>query len=325
MKSTSVSQPPCPTRCATRRCACRATSSKRRRRLRPARVADLGLALGGRTAQAVTFSRDLDRLNVIVDSNALVAARLSSTQNSLGQLSSRRAGLPLQRDQRRFGRFVASSRSPPARRHDAAADLDPQHQRQRRIFVRRHQHRRQADQRLHRRRLPGQGGIRCLASCRISASPRTTLPRPTSPPPRWTISSPPIVEPQFLGSGWQGTWSNATDQRIARRIALNETIQTSVSANETASASSPWRRPRSPACSIQQHQPGAQESLLNRAVSLVGEAMADCSQSESETGIVEKPCQERQRSHEDAGRPVRRTSTIWKASTLLKPPPASRR
>jgi flagellar hook-associated protein 3 FlgL len=51
------------------------------------RVADVGLALGGRTAQSVTFSRDLDRLNVIVDSNGLVTARLASTQTSLGQLS----------------------------------------------------------------------------------------------------------------------------------------------------------------------------------------------------------------------------------------------
>ena len=44
------------------------------------RVADVGLALGGRAAQSVTFSRDLDRLNVIVDSNGLVTARLASTQ-----------------------------------------------------------------------------------------------------------------------------------------------------------------------------------------------------------------------------------------------------
>ena len=41
-----------------------------------------------------------------------------------------------------------------------------------------------------------------------------------------------VVEPQFLGAGWQGTWSNATDEGITSRIALNETVQTSVSANE---------------------------------------------------------------------------------------------
>ena len=28
------------------------------------------------------------------------------------------------------------------------------------------------------------------------------------------------VVPQFLGAGWQGNWSNATDQRIVSRIAL---------------------------------------------------------------------------------------------------------
>ena len=41
-----------------------------------------------------------------------------------------------------------------------------------------------------------------------------------------------VVEPQFLGAGWQGNWSNATDEGITSRIALNETVQTSVSAND---------------------------------------------------------------------------------------------
>ena len=31
------------------------------------------------------------------------------------------------------------------------------------------------------------------------------------------------LEPQFLGAGWQANWSNATDQKIVSRIALNET------------------------------------------------------------------------------------------------------
>ena len=33
-----------------------------------------------------------------------------------------------------------------------------------------------------------------------------------------------VVEPQFLGAGWQGNWSNATDEGITSRIALNETV-----------------------------------------------------------------------------------------------------
>ena len=51
------------------------------------KVADTGLALGARTAQVVSFARDLDRLNGIVDSNALVSSRLSATQMALGKLS----------------------------------------------------------------------------------------------------------------------------------------------------------------------------------------------------------------------------------------------
>ena len=51
------------------------------------KLADSGLVLGARTAQAVSFARDFERLNGIVDSNALVSSRLSSTQTALGQLS----------------------------------------------------------------------------------------------------------------------------------------------------------------------------------------------------------------------------------------------
>ena len=51
-------------------------------------VADVGLALGSNTSQSVTFSRDIDRLNGIVDSNALVSSRLTSTQDALSQLTS---------------------------------------------------------------------------------------------------------------------------------------------------------------------------------------------------------------------------------------------
>src|SRR5690606_17212419 len=52
------------------------------------KVADTGLALGAQTAQVISFTRDFDRLNGIVDSNALVSSRLSATQLALGKLTS---------------------------------------------------------------------------------------------------------------------------------------------------------------------------------------------------------------------------------------------
>ncbi len=57
------------------------------------KVYDSGLALGARTAQTVTFARDLERLNGIVDSNGLVAARLKASQEALTNIYRRRAGV----------------------------------------------------------------------------------------------------------------------------------------------------------------------------------------------------------------------------------------
>src|SRR3989337_4356661 len=51
------------------------------------KVYDSGLALGVRTAQTVTFARDLERLNGIVDSNGLVSARLKATQEALDNIT----------------------------------------------------------------------------------------------------------------------------------------------------------------------------------------------------------------------------------------------
>src|SRR5690606_12476251 len=59
---------------------------KAQKELDTGKVFDSGLALGVRTAQTVTFARDLERLSGIVDSNGLVSARLSATQEALGHI-----------------------------------------------------------------------------------------------------------------------------------------------------------------------------------------------------------------------------------------------
>ena len=103
--------------CAISRCACRPSSSKPRRNRRPARSPMSAWRSAARTAQSVTFSRDLDRLNVIVDSNGLVAARLVIDADLARPALRRRADLPVQPDHRRLGRLLAAaSRSRPARR-----------------------------------------------------------------------------------------------------------------------------------------------------------------------------------------------------------------
>ena len=96
-----------------------------------------------------------------------------------------------------------------------------------------------------------------------------------------------VVEPQFLGAGWQGTWSNATDEGITSRIALNETVQTSVSANDDG-----MRKLAMAAASVTDMFDSnvgdiARKAVLTRAVGLVGEAMSDLANLSSSTGIVE--------------------------------------
>jgi flagellar hook-associated protein 3 FlgL len=96
-----------------------------------------------------------------------------------------------------------------------------------------------------------------------------------------------VVEPQFLGTGWQANWSNATDEGITSRIALNETVQTSVSANDDA-----MRKLAMAAATVADMFDSnvsdvARKAVLNRAVSLVGESMSDLANLSSSTGIVE--------------------------------------
>jgi flagellar hook-associated protein 3 FlgL len=91
------------------------------------------------------------------------------------------------------------------------------------------------------------------------------------------------VEPQFLGSGWQGTWSNATDEQITSRIALNETTQTSVSANEDAMAAAMVTNLFSGNISD-----AAKNTVVSRAQTLVGEAIGGIVQVRSEAGLAQK-------------------------------------
>ena len=113
------------------------------------KVADAGLALGARTAQSISFARDLERLNGIVDSNGLVSSRLSATQKALDQIAAAAQDFLADADLRLVRRRAL-------RRHPASGEATlealtahPEHQLQRRAPLRRHQHRREAARRFH--------------------------------------------------------------------------------------------------------------------------------------------------------------------------------
>jgi flagellar hook-associated protein 3 FlgL len=252
------------------------------------RVADLGLALGARTGQSISFSRDLDRLKGIVDTNGLASARLSSTQDALSQVSTQ-----AQSFLRTLTTSVSGDAAPTLTFTDAQGML----------------------QSLTAVLNTSYNGEHLFAGINTDVEPINDFTSAGSPskaafdasflsyfgfaqsdPAAANITATQMddflttaVEPQILGAGWQGTWSNATDEGITSRIALNETVQTSVSANDQG-----LRKLAMAAATVfsmfdssSQVSDIGRKTLLTRAVSLVGEAIADVANLSSKTGIVE--------------------------------------
>lgn len=250
------------------------------------KLADTGLALGARTAQAISFTRDLERLNGIVDSNTLVSSRLSSTQAALGQV----AGAA----QEFLSTLTASASG------DASASVT-------------HASAKAALDALTSIINTSTNGEHLFAGINTDIEPLNGF-DPASPakaafdaafqlhfgfaqtdPGAANVTAAQMdafltvaVEPQFLGSGWQTNWSNASDQKIVSRIALNETTETSVSANndgvrKLAMAAAAVGDLFSSNLSV-----AGKERLIVRAVALVSEAIGHLADLRSATGIVEK-------------------------------------
>ena len=251
------------------------------------KVADVGLALGGRTTQAVTFQRDLDRLNGIVDSNSLVAARLTSTQDSLGQLSDVAQNLLTA-----LTSAVSGDCSTGITQTAGASAL----------------------QQMTGILNTSVNGEYLFAGTNTDVKPIDDFNAAGSPakaafdaaftsyfgftqndPAAANITAAQMddfittaVEPQFLGSGWQTNWSSATDDQITSRISLNETTQTSVSANEQG-----IRKLAMAAAMVSTLFTGsisqqAQNTIVSRAQKLVGEAIGGIVQVRSEAGLAQK-------------------------------------
>jgi flagellar hook-associated protein 3 FlgL len=251
------------------------------------KVADVGLALGGRTAQAVTFSRDLDRLNVIVDSNGLVTARLASTQTSLGQLSG-----------------VAQTFLSSLTTASSGDNSDTLTQSTGQTTI----------QQLGSILNTSVNGEYLFAGTNTDVKPINDFTAAGSPakaafdasfvakfgftpndPAAANITAAQMddfitndVTPQFLGAGWQTNMSNATDQQIVSRIALNETTGTSTSANSDGIKKLAMAAAMVSSLMSTNISQAAKDSIVSHSQTLVGEALSGIAQIQSETGIVQK-------------------------------------
>jgi len=259
---------------------------KAQKEMDTSRVADLGLALGARTTQSVNFNRDVDRLNAIVDSNALVAARLSSTQAALDNLADTTQSLITSLTAANFGPQAASAV------HDSGVatlesmvsilntsmngeylfagintDMKPMHG-----FDTGSAARTAFDNAF-----AGYFGFSQddPAAAGITAAQMQSF-----------LSDSSLTD-QFFGSGW-ANWSSATDETITSRIALNETTQSSVGANVDAMRQLAMAASIVAAFLDSNLGEEAKQAVASQAISLADRALSGLTDLRAQTGIVQK-------------------------------------
>lgn len=250
------------------------------------RVADPGLALGARSGQSVSMARDIARLGVLVDSNQLVASRLSATQDALSLLTTRAEEL-------RSTLTAASSGSsgPAVAQADGTAMIET----------------------LTSILNTSINGEHLFAGTNTDIQPIADFTDPASPnriafdlsfvatfgfaqtdPAASGITAAQIndfltnvVEPQFMGAGWAANWSSAADDPIVSRIALNETVQTSVTANISGVRKLAMAAAITSGLLIADLNTGAANAVINRGLALVSEGIAEITDQKAQTGLTE--------------------------------------
>ena len=260
---------------------------KAQREAQTGQVADTGLALGAGAAKAVSFSRDMDRIQSIVDTNGLIKSRLSATKNAMTQLS---AGA------NSFLDTLAVSLTDGSTKTEARTgaqnmlasltsilntSFNGEH-----IFAGINTDVKpvndfQAD---------GSAAKADFDASFLShfgfSQDDTQAAGITADQMKTFLET--EVEPQFLGSGWETSWSNASDQPIVSRITLTETSETSVSANAEA-----FRKLAMAATTVSSLTTGtmseaARQALTEKAISLVGEAISGLTGLQSSTGLAQQ-------------------------------------
>lgn len=248
------------------------------------RVADRGLALGVRTGFSVALSRDVDRLENIKASNGLVQLRLTATQESLGTANGAAQS------------FLATTTT-------ALTDtVKPS------IVA---QEARSLLNTLHATMNAQVDGAYVFAGTNTDVQPLADFTDPastarqdfeaffqasfgfgTSDPQTAAITGAEMT--QFIGdyaahlegAGWL-EWSTASDETVVSRVSLNETIETSVSANEVSIRRLAAATGATLAMIELPLGNEAENALLASVVAITGDASAEVTEIQARIGIVE--------------------------------------
>ena len=251
------------------------------------KLADSGLVLGARTAQAVSFARDFERLNGIVDSNALVSSRLSSTQTALGQLSGAAQDFLSTLTAAASGDAADTVVEASARATiDALTSIVNTSYNGEYLFAG-----------INTDVKPINGFLDPASPAKLAFDAaflghfgftQNDLAAANIDTAQMDAFISASLEPQFIGAGWQANWSNASDQKIVSRIALNETTETSVSANNDGVQKLAMAAAAIADLFSSNVSDAAKKQLVTRAVGMVGEAIGSLADLQSQTGITEK-------------------------------------
>jgi flagellar hook-associated protein 3 FlgL len=244
------------------------------------KVADTGLALGAQAGQAVSLSRDMDRLKGLVSSNALISTRLTATQNALGQFADVAQSFISTLVTDGSGSLSDSVVQAAAQTALSSAtsalntNVDGEY-----IFSG-----------VNTDAQP----INDFTSGSLQASFQSYFGFSIDDPQAASLTGDQMNQfmddlqnSQFRGTGWATTWSKASDQPITNRISLNETAQTSVSANNDGVQDFMMAAAMVSDLSGGKLSGAAKSAMIGRAVSLVGSTQATLTDQQSQIGLVQ--------------------------------------
>jgi len=260
---------------------------ERQEEMTSGRLADPGRSLGARAGFSFSMSREVTRLEGLVDANSLASGRLSATQDGLTQLNT-------------ISQEMLSTLTAAMSGVDDTAVVQTSAKR--------------TLETLTSVLNSNLNGEYLFAGINTDVKPLNDFSDPASPnkaqfdaqflayfgfsqsdPAASGITAAQIegfldsvLEPSFMGTGWQAAWSNAADQTITSRIAPNETAETSVTANGDG-----MRKLAMTAAVLTEflQMPVGEEArrtIYERTTTMVGEAIADLASTQSQAGIAEK-------------------------------------
>jgi len=251
------------------------------------RVTDPGVKLGAGVSRTVSMDRDIERLSGLVDSNSLAANRLAATQAALNQITDNAQDLLSA-----LTAAASGSVDTDVVRHEAVRTLE-------------------AVTGILNTSFNGEylfAGINTDAKpikpftdnppsdskAAFDAAFQARFGFAQSDPAAASITAAEItsfldneIAAQFQGANWTDNWSDAADQPIVSRITLNETAETSVTANEEG-----FKKLLMAAVAISDLlkaplSESARDALIQRAAEIVGEGIADMAGLQGRTGIAE--------------------------------------